>query len=113
MLAGFDVERQSATLHVVVNPLVNWIWFGFGVLAFGTIIALLPEKVFAVALARVPEGAVTSGLVILLLVAGAAARARAASGGRRARASWCRGRRSSAICRRRSSACAAAAAASA
>jgi len=71
VLAGFDVERQSATLHVVVNPLVNWIWLGFGVLAFGTIIALLPEKVFAVALARVPEGAVTSGLVILLVLAGA------------------------------------------
>ena len=44
VLAGFDVERQSATLHVVVNPLVNWIWLGFGVLAFGTIIALLPER---------------------------------------------------------------------
>jgi cytochrome c-type biogenesis protein CcmF len=71
VLAGFDVERQSATLHVVINPLVNWIWLGFGVLAFGTIIALLPEKVFAVALATVPEGAVTSGLVILLLVGGA------------------------------------------
>jgi len=71
VLAGFDVERQSATLHVVVNPLVNWIWLGFGVLAFGTILALLPEKVFAVALAHVPEGAVTSGLVVLLLLAGA------------------------------------------
>ncbi|MEO5821017.1 MAG: cytochrome c-type biogenesis CcmF C-terminal domain-containing protein [Vicinamibacteraceae bacterium] len=72
VLAGFDVERQSATLHVVVNPLVNWIWLGFGLLACGTILALLPERIFAVALARVPEGAATSGLVILLLVGGAA-----------------------------------------
>ena len=48
---------QSATLHVVVNPLVNWIWLGFGCWRSGPIIALLPEKVFAVALARVPEGA--------------------------------------------------------
>ncbi len=72
VLAGFDVERQSATLHVVVNPLVNWIWFGFALLAVGTILALLPERVFAVALSRVPEGAATSGLVILLLLAGAA-----------------------------------------
>ena len=36
VLAGFDVEQQSATLHVVVNPLVNWIWLGFGLLAIGT-----------------------------------------------------------------------------
>jgi cytochrome c-type biogenesis protein CcmF len=71
VLAGFDVERQSATLHVVVNPLVNWIWLGFALLAVGTILALLPERVFAVALSRVPEGAATSGLVILLLLAGA------------------------------------------
>ena len=28
VLAGFDVQNQSATLHVVVNPLVNWIWAG-------------------------------------------------------------------------------------
>ena len=71
VLAGYDVERQSATLHLVVNPLVNWIWLGFGVLAFGTIVALLPERVFAVAVARVPDNAVTSALVILLLFAGA------------------------------------------
>ncbi len=112
VLAGFDVERQSATLHVVVNPLVNWIWLGFGVLAFGTIIALLPEQVFAVALARVPEGAATSGLLILLLVAGAThAHAQHQEGV--SEGFSCRGRRSSASCRRRSSACAAAAAASA
>jgi cytochrome c-type biogenesis protein CcmF len=71
VLAGFDVERQSATLHVVVNPLVNWIWFGFSILAFGTILALLPERIFAVALSRVPEGAVTTAVVLLLLVGGA------------------------------------------
>ena len=71
VLAGFDVERQSATLHVVVNPLVNWIWLGFALLAVGTILALLPERVFAVALSRVPEGAATTGVVLLLLVAGA------------------------------------------
>ena len=29
-------QQQTATLHVVVNPLVNWIWLGFGVLALGT-----------------------------------------------------------------------------
>jgi cytochrome c biogenesis factor len=42
---------------VVVNPLVNWIWVGFGVLALGSIIAMLPESSFAFAASRVPSGA--------------------------------------------------------
>ena len=71
VLAGFDVERQSATLHVVVNPLVNWVWFGFVVLAIGSILALLPERVFAFAMSKVPENAVTSALIVLALLAGA------------------------------------------
>src|SRR5262249_15459328 len=61
VLGGFDLSAQSATLQLVVNPLVNWIWFGFGVLALGTGIALLPERSFAFALARLPaEAAATS-----------------------------------------------------
>jgi cytochrome c biogenesis factor len=31
VMAGFDIQQQSATFHVVVNPLVNWIWAGFGI----------------------------------------------------------------------------------
>ena len=45
---------QTASLQIVVNPLVNWIWLGFGVLAFGTGIALLPERAFSFALAKLP-----------------------------------------------------------
>ena len=37
-------SRRRRDAHVIVNPLVNWIWIGFGVMAFGTIIALLPER---------------------------------------------------------------------
>ena len=37
---------QSATLQFVINPLVNWIWLGFGIMALGTGIALLPERLF-------------------------------------------------------------------
>jgi cytochrome c-type biogenesis protein CcmF len=69
VLAGFDVQAQSATLHVVVNPLVNWIWMGFMVLALGTFIALLPERAFAFALSRVPAGAATTTLLLLALAA--------------------------------------------
>jgi cytochrome c-type biogenesis protein CcmF len=68
VLAGYDVQTQTATYAVTINPLVNWIWFGFGVLAFGTGIALLPERAFAFATAKIPAGAVTTGLVLLLLL---------------------------------------------
>ena len=54
-----------------MNPLVNWIWVGFGFLALGTVIALLPEAAFAFALAKMPANAVT---------AAAAAGARALAG---------------------------------
>lgn len=66
VMAGYDVAQQSATFHVVVNPLVNWIWSGFGFLAFGTLIAWLPERTFAFATAGVPSGAATTGVMLLL-----------------------------------------------
>ena len=45
---------QTAPLQIVINPLVNWIWLGFGIIAFGTGIALLPERAFSFALAKMP-----------------------------------------------------------
>ena len=45
-------------------------WFGFGVLALGTLIALLPETAFAFAAARVPDAvqAATASMLLLALV---------------------------------------------
>ena len=63
-----DVATQSASIHIVINPLVNWIWLGFGVMAFGTGIALLPEQAFAFAAASAPAGAVTTGMFLLMLL---------------------------------------------
>ncbi|MBI2187507.1 MAG: cytochrome c biogenesis protein CcsA [Acidobacteria bacterium] len=68
VMPAFNLEEQSASMQIVVNPLVNWVWVGFGIMAVGTLIALLPETVFAFALARVPEGAVTTSLLLLSLV---------------------------------------------
>ncbi len=68
VLAGYDVATQTATYTVTINPLVNWIWFGFGVLAFGTGLALLPERAFAFAAAQVPAEAVTTTLMLLMLL---------------------------------------------
>jgi cytochrome c-type biogenesis protein CcmF len=63
------MASQVAPLEIVINPLVNWIWFGFGVLAFGTGIALLPDRAFSFATAKLPaEVATTAGMLILMLV---------------------------------------------
>jgi cytochrome c-type biogenesis protein CcmF len=68
VLAGYQVEDQTATYAITVNPLVNWIWFGFGVLAVGSIIALLPERAYAFATARVPAGSVPTSLLLVMLL---------------------------------------------
>jgi len=63
------MAAQTATLQIVVNPLVNWIWLGFGIIAFGTMIALLPEKVYAFAAAKSPADAAGATAALLLAVA--------------------------------------------
>jgi len=69
VLAGVpDVGGQSAKLKVKVNPLVNWIWMGVGVMAIGTFIALLPARAFGFATASVPEGAATASMILILLL---------------------------------------------
>ena len=72
-----DVSTQNASLELFVNPLVDWIWFGFGVMAIGTGIALLPESTFSFALAKLPADAVTTAgaLLIALFLSGATIRA--------------------------------------
>ena len=42
------LATQVANLQIDVNPLVNWVWIGFGILALGTGIALLPERIVLV-----------------------------------------------------------------
>jgi cytochrome c-type biogenesis protein CcmF len=77
VMPAYEVETQTASVAVHVNPLVNWIWVGFGLLAIGTGIALLPEAALSFALSKVPSPAVsTTALMLALLllptVAGAA-----------------------------------------
>jgi len=61
-----DLATQTATLQIVVNPLVDWIWFGFGIMALGTGIALLPERAYSFALAKLPADAATTTAALLL-----------------------------------------------
>ncbi|HEY1375044.1 MAG TPA: heme lyase CcmF/NrfE family subunit [Candidatus Binatia bacterium] len=45
ILSGFsELQNNRATLKVLVRPLVVWIWLGGGVIALGTIIAILPAR---------------------------------------------------------------------
>jgi cytochrome c-type biogenesis protein CcmF len=47
ILSGFsELDKNQATLKVLVRPLVVWIWIGGFVIALGTLLAILPlEKV--------------------------------------------------------------------
>src|SRR5678816_1122579 len=65
VMSTFELSDQKISLEVHVNPLVNWIWFGFAVMAIGTGLALLPESAFAFATAKVPAGAATTSLLLL------------------------------------------------
>jgi cytochrome c-type biogenesis protein CcmF len=67
VMPDFDIAAQEAHLEVTVTPLVNWLWFGFGILALGTFIALLPDTVFAFAVAKVPAHAATTATLLLAL----------------------------------------------
>ncbi len=67
VMPAFELQDQTASVEVHVNPLVNWIWFGFGVLALGTGIALLPEAAFSFATARLGAEVAATLLLFALL----------------------------------------------
>jgi cytochrome c-type biogenesis protein CcmF len=69
-LGGIDFADGSGTFKIVINPLVDWVWFGFLLLAFGTGIALLPETALAPIASRVAEGARAAGPAVLALLLG-------------------------------------------
>ena len=78
-LGNYDLAEGTATLKLVVNPVVNWIWFGFMLLALATGIVLVPDSVLerltAASPAPAAAGARSAGMagIALLLALGAAA----------------------------------------
>ena len=62
VMPAYELQDQSISLQIVINPLVNWIWAGFGILFLGTGIALLPDRAFGFApvAARADAGAVSA-----------------------------------------------------
>jgi cytochrome c-type biogenesis protein CcmH/NrfF len=65
-MANYEIETQTVHFQMYVNPLVNLVWLGFGVLAFGTGIALLPDRAFSYATSRLPADAATAAPMLLL-----------------------------------------------
>jgi cytochrome c-type biogenesis protein CcmF len=50
--AGMNPQTNLPTVHAFINPLVKWVWWGGMVVVMGTIVALLPNRVAVVALAK-------------------------------------------------------------
>jgi cytochrome c-type biogenesis protein CcmF len=44
VLNGFDSRTKQINLKLVLNPLIDWVWLGFGILAMGTGVALMKDK---------------------------------------------------------------------
>ncbi|MGK7310972.1 MAG: heme lyase CcmF/NrfE family subunit [Candidatus Longimicrobiales bacterium M2_2A_002] len=51
-LLAFENDGSSATFHVVVTPLMAWLWIGTYIMAFGAIVALWPNRVRLPSFAR-------------------------------------------------------------
>ncbi len=45
-------EGDAINVNFRIIPLINWVWLGFGILAFGTFLVMLPEWMFAFLYAR-------------------------------------------------------------
>ena len=44
ILTGYESNSKVANFRVYINPLINWVWLGFGLLILGTAICLLPQS---------------------------------------------------------------------
>jgi cytochrome c-type biogenesis protein CcmF len=45
VLTGYDERTQLANFRIYINPLINWVWFGFALFTLGTAICLVPQSV--------------------------------------------------------------------
>jgi cytochrome c-type biogenesis protein CcmF len=58
VFAGMDPETNVPVIHAFLNPLVKWIWLGGVWVVMGTLLALMPNRRAALALAGATEPAV-------------------------------------------------------
>jgi cytochrome c-type biogenesis protein CcmF len=67
-LGGYDLAEGTATLKIVINPVVDWIWFGFMLLAIATGVVMVPDSL----LERLTAGATATAAAAARSAAGAA-----------------------------------------
>ena len=68
VLNGFEQRSQQANFTVYLKPFVNFVWMGFGILAMGTVICLLPVSL----LGLIKPKHAGAALLLLLLPLGTA-----------------------------------------
>jgi cytochrome c-type biogenesis protein CcmF len=57
ILSAFERDGTSATIKVLINPMISWIWIGGGVILLGVLVAVLPERRLALLAVRAREQA--------------------------------------------------------
>ena len=45
VMAGQDQDTGKAIIHVIINPLVQWVWIGGMIVLLGTLLALVPSRI--------------------------------------------------------------------
>jgi len=45
VMEGRDPDSGKAIIHVIINPLVQWVWIGGLIVLLGTILALVPSRI--------------------------------------------------------------------
>jgi len=44
ILSAFERDGSAATIKVIINPMISWIWIGGVVILLGVLVAVLPER---------------------------------------------------------------------
>jgi cytochrome c-type biogenesis protein CcmF len=71
VLTGYDLDSNLANLRVYRNPLILWVWCGFLVLAFGTLVCLIPQGIVdRLSRPRASRLGRAADVAVMILVAG-------------------------------------------
>jgi cytochrome c-type biogenesis protein CcmF len=52
ILSAFERDGSAATIKVIINPMISWIWIGGVVILLGVLVAVLPERRLALLTVR-------------------------------------------------------------
>ena len=44
VLSGYDEDLTQATFHVFLNPMVQWVWIGIGIMVLAGVFLFFPDK---------------------------------------------------------------------